>query len=809
MMKKQVILALMMVAAFGLAAQTHVLTATLRDATTSEPVAFANCALLRATDSTLVTGYTSYMDGTVRMSVADTGTYLLRVTAVGYENCWQSLWLTGDTALGVIALRRSATTLEHVNVTATRPLYSADGEKVFYHVEDDPSVQTGSMADALQNAPGVEVDAEGNITLRGSSDVTVWLNDRPSNLSGEALKQYIKALPASSVSRIEVLSNPSARYGSTGAIINIITNQRVQLNHLLSLGLNGSTMPYLQPWLSYIWANEKVSVNAWASGNISDIDINVENHERLFADDGSLSTDYSYHGKERQGNHQGNIGAQVTVQVDSLTNLTAWAGFYGGDSKHNSRYDIMRQEYIYSPGDYSYHSHINNPGHFTGLYYGVYLARQLDTLGGRLSLNVSGQYNAQGFAQEKERLYTVQSQLNVHHLRDYSSSSCWNNIDLDYVKPYSPTGQVEAGLGAVLGRNNNYTLWDTLDFATDLFCRDLGRTFTSRTVDNELSAYLAVQQKVGQRLTLKGGARVYRKWKQASFTDLPVATTDYDVDKAFWDCIPSLHASYSAGGGHSFTLSYTRRFMSPGAALWTTFEELKEESFGVGNPDLRFSHTHNLEGGWTKYSLWGSIGLTGYLRANTDEMQSLSDVAYHPFFGRIVQYSQQRNIGSSRTLGAEANITYRPRPFMNIRLYAGVYDYAYDMEFRTGEWDKRHLPTFSGRLNVWAKLWNTLQVYANAHYTTATLSLLSESKPSFQLDLGASADLLHNRLSLLLDVHDLLATAQSGESSLNPYYRTDYRYTWGSRAISLGLTYRFGKTELKARAREGVSAPTI
>ena len=146
---------------------------------------------------------------------------------------------------------------------------------------------------------------------------------------------------------------------------------------------------------------------------------------------------------------------------------------------------------------------------------------------------------------------------------------------------------------------------------------------------------------------------------------------------------------------------------------------------------------------------------------------------------------------------------------MNIRLYAGVYDYAYDMEFRTGEWDKRHLPTLSGRLNVWAKLWNTLQVYANAHYTTATLSLLSESKPSFQLDLGASADLLHNRLSLLLDVHDLLATAQSGESSLNPYYRTDYRYTWGSRAISLGLTYRFGKTELKARAREGVSAPTI
>ena len=810
-MKKQAIFALMTAAALGLAAQTFTINGTLRDGQTGEAMAFANCVLLHEDSTFARLGATTGLSGAFRIGQATDTAYLLRITAVGYEPYWQRLRLPQDTAVGTISLFHSSTTLGEVAVVAEKPLYSADGEKVFYHVEDDPSVQTGTMADALQNAPGVEVDPEGNITLRGSGDVTVWLNDRPSNLSGEALKQYIKTLPASSVKRVEVLSNPSARYGSTGAIINIniITDQRVQLNSLLSIGLNASTTPYLQPWLSYVWANDKVSVNAWMNGHGSRTDVQIHNEERLYADDGSLSTEYSYGGTEEQRRTNGNIGAELTWQVDSLTSLTLWGGAYGGGQYTGSQYDIAREEHLYNPGDYSYRSNIAvDPNRNGSLYYGLYLERQLDTLGQKISLDASGQYSHQHQLFDKERLYTVMQQHNMHTLRDYTYFSFWNSIDLDYVKPYSTTGQVEAGASLVLGRNNNQQLWDSLDFATHLYGRDADRTFSNRIVDNELNAYFAVQQKV-QRLTLKGGVRVYRKWKQAYFIDLPIETTQYDVDKAFWDFIPSLHASYSTESGHNFTISYTRRFMSPGAQLWSPYVELKEESYGIGNPDLRFSHTHNLEGGWTMYQGWGSVSLIGYLRANTDEMQSLEDVAYSLFFGRIVKYSQYRNIGDSRTIGAEANVTWRPRPFMNIRLYANLYDYHYNMEFRPGEWDERHLPTFSGRLNVTGKLWSVLQVYANARYSTAALSLMSKSQPTFQLDLGLSADLLERRLSLFLNASDIFASAQAGDASLNPYYRTDFRYTWGSRSITLGLTYRFGRLELQGRAREGVSAPTI
>lgn len=791
-------------------AQTNSVTATLRDAKSGEPMAFTNCVLLH-TDSTFAYGTTTNDHGAMRFASVDSGEYLLRVSTIGYETYWQRLNVPPDTALGVIEIFQSSTTLQAVSVTAQRPLYSADGEKTFYHVEDDPSVQTGTMADALQNAPGVEVDPEGNITLRGSKNVTIWLNDRPSNLSEEALKQYIKTLPASSVKRIEVLNNPSARYGSEGgAIINIITDQKVTLNHLLSVGLNASTTPYLQPWLSYVWSNEKVSVTAWVNGSIAMFKQHNQKEERLYADDGSLSTDLSYSSDEKYSSGTGVTGANVTWQIDGLTSLTVWGGTYMGLIKQEGHYDVVRQEHLYNAGDYSYryNSLERTTYPFLSAFGGLYLRHQLDTLGQQISFSINSNYNKERQERDRERIYTVMSQYDMHYLRNRYMRSWWTNFDLDYTKPFGKNTTMEAGTSLVLGRNPEEGLWDTLDFATGQYLRDANRSCTERTRDNELNVYLTMQQKVG-RLTLKGGARVYRKWKQAYFTELPVETTQYDVDKAFWDWIPSLHASYNTESGHNFTLSYTRRFSSPGSKLWSTYTWLGEENYELGNPDLRFSHTHNLEGGWTMYKNWGSVGLTGYLRANTDEISILSDVAYHPSYGRIVSFSQWQNIGDSRTLGAETNVTWRPRPFMNIRFYANVWDYYYNMEFRPGEWDERHLPTFSGRLNVTGKLWKVLQIYANARYSTAALSLMSKSQPSFQLDLGTSADLLEGRLSLFLNWQDILATAKSGNVGLNPYYQSNYSYTWGSRAVTFGITWRIGKMELQSRAREGVSAPTL
>ena len=140
-------------------------------------------------------------------------------------------------------------TLEGVTITAERPLFSVEGEKTLYQVSDDPTVQGGVASDALQNAPGVSVDVEGNITLRGASSVEIWINDQPSNLTEENLKTYIQTLPANAIDRIEVITNPSARYATTAdGIINIVMNSKIKRNEFLCFGANASSQPYVMPW---------------------------------------------------------------------------------------------------------------------------------------------------------------------------------------------------------------------------------------------------------------------------------------------------------------------------------------------------------------------------------------------------------------------------------------------------------------------------------------------------------------------------------------------------------------------------------
>ena len=185
---------------------------TLQDSTNNEPIPYVNVAVLDATDSTMVKGGITDLNGYFELQNIPQGDMLLRVSAIGYVNIYYPFTVNNNTALGTIKLVPGATTLKEVKVSASRPLYAMDGEKLIYNVADDPTIQTGTTSDALQNAPGVEVDIEGNITLRGVSSVEIWVNDKPSKLTEENLKTYLETLPANALDRIETITNPSAKF---------------------------------------------------------------------------------------------------------------------------------------------------------------------------------------------------------------------------------------------------------------------------------------------------------------------------------------------------------------------------------------------------------------------------------------------------------------------------------------------------------------------------------------------------------------------------------------------------------------------
>ena len=128
------------------------------------------------------------------------------------------------------------------------PVFGNDGETVVYYVSRDPNGRQGTVSDVLQNVPGVKVDTEGNISLRGVSEVEVFINGKPSNLDPESLKNYLQQVSAASIQRIEVMTNPSARYTTeidTG-VINIVTDGKGSAERHLSVGLQSNTRPVMR-----------------------------------------------------------------------------------------------------------------------------------------------------------------------------------------------------------------------------------------------------------------------------------------------------------------------------------------------------------------------------------------------------------------------------------------------------------------------------------------------------------------------------------------------------------------------------------
>ena len=160
--KRQIlILMVLFFASLGLNAQIR---GEIKDSQTKEVAMFTNVTLLNPSDSSLVAGATANEKGKFTIRKIKDGNYILKVSFIGYKTLLKNIEVKGKTDLGTLYLEPSPETLSEVEIVAERPLFSMEGEKTVYSVEDDPAIQTGTTTDALQNAPGVQVDAEGNIT---------------------------------------------------------------------------------------------------------------------------------------------------------------------------------------------------------------------------------------------------------------------------------------------------------------------------------------------------------------------------------------------------------------------------------------------------------------------------------------------------------------------------------------------------------------------------------------------------------------------------------------------------------------------
>ena len=292
---------------------------------------------------------------------------------------------------------KKTTELPEVGITAKKPVYMTDGEKTMYNVSEDPAVQSGTAADALQNAPGVEVDVEGNITLRGVSSVQIWLNNRPANMNAEALKILLQQMPASDIEKIEVITNPSARYSAQGAggIINIVTVSDIRKNSFLSFGAKGSSAPEAIPFLSYVYANKKFTISTylqyWYSTSLHD----RLSESAIYDDSGRLSSTDSSHSIRRFREDQTGLLLNASWTPDTANMVYFYGGFYPQLTHYNAVDTTFWTEYLYNPGDYSYYNMVHNKSGILSGFVGLWYEHKFNNKGHKLS--TSAIYAGQGY----------------------------------------------------------------------------------------------------------------------------------------------------------------------------------------------------------------------------------------------------------------------------------------------------------------------------------------------------------------------------------------------------------------------------
>ena len=770
----------------------------LVDSLNNERLPFVNVGFMRAIDSVFVAGTSSNDDGYFKLEHIPNGKYVFFVSSIGYESIKKTLDINSNLDLGVIKMKSGSTRLDEVVIVEKRPLFSNEGEKTLYNVSEDPSVQTGTVSDALQNAPGVEVDVEGNVSLRGVSSVDIWINGQPSNLNAENLKTYLQQMPANALERIEVITNPSARYASNsdGGIINIVTNAKIKKNQFLSFGVRSSSTPNASPWASYVWANEKMSLNVFLSGNYSKWD-NFQNGYSTSFDNNLDTTNHTrYNGNSYSNNYGGGFNISFDYNIDTMNSISVWVGGWPNASKSNSFNETFRHEYMQEAGMYHYKTYGEATGGNTFLNGGLQYLHKFNNEGHNISLRMTGNISNGHSNNYQKKYYETQTWMDVDYRELSSHNDLGYGVNLDYTLPYSENGEIGIGASYEYSPDTYYMSYDTL--AGDVYVTDIMRSYDRNVGSNEYDIYFTLQQKFGNFVVKPGIRMEYeRLWCNID----GYATSDINKDYLNWR--PSLHLSYRTKSMHNFNLSYSRRIAPPGARNLTSYKFYSSESFTTGNPDLLPTYTNSIEGGWTKYwNRFGSVGLTMYYRDSKNTIDNISDVIYDEFFGRYVQYSYPVNVGKSSTKGLEANVTYRPTGMFNMRLYANVYDYYFETKFNNDVVKSNSL-VYSVRLNLWAKLWNKLEIHASGNYRSPQKSLYAERHANYSINCGLRADFLDRKMSVHINVNDIFNWNKWDNNTTNPYYQSYSSFKFNSRSISAGLVFRFGKMELERKAQVG------
>ncbi|MCM4152217.1 TonB-dependent receptor [Arenibacter sp. N53] len=797
------------------------ITGTVLDQETDQPLEYATLVLQSVRNPEKVTGGITDASGKFEVEAAP-GNYNISVEYISYKSYKlnnQSLRTATD--LGVIHLALDVAQLAEVEVVGERTTVELRLDKKVYNVGSDLTVKGGSVTDVLSNVPSVSVDVEGNISLRGNESVRILINGKPSALSGlspEALQQ----LPADAIEKVEVITNPSARYDAEGTagILNIILKQSK------TAGLNGSVNVYTGHPETYGGAvslnlrrdNFNIFTNTTyryrsGPGNA------LFNQENFDSNGNTLSFQNEireYQRKDKSFNT--NVGFELFFdESSSITNSFVFSKSNGDNtvnvdfSNFDSNMDPTIQRNRYTVED-EFEEEVQ---------YSLNYQKKFEKEGHTLTFDY--QYS-KGIDDEnsiiKEVILVDNIDLDTERTID-AQTQISQLVQMDYVLPFGKDDKSQFEIGYRGTFNDNNT-----DFDFGLQQQD-GSFNSDPNFSNELNykeyvnaAYTQLGTKL-EKFSILGGLRM-----EASDIEIELVNTNDITKKNYVNWFPSIFLGYEFSEKEQVTLSYSKRLRRPWSRFINPFPSRSSNTnLFQGNPDLDPTFTDAYDLGYLKR--WDKFTFTtsGYFNRSTEVFQFVSretgdfvtienpDDPQNPIVVPV-QVRSPINLATEDRYGMEFTTTYTPK--RNWRLTWNVNAFQRDLqgdftyinsqnEEIVQNFDANNFSWFT-RFSAKIPLPGKIDFQTNFFYMGPSKDAQNTSKGMLSSDLGLSKDILKDKGSLTLNVGDIFNTRKRRSDTRTENVATYSEFQWRQRQITLTFQYRFNQPQNKNdRSRQGRS----
>ncbi len=621
-----------------------------KDLKTGIPIGYATAALYKSGTTLSVAGAVADGEGIFYITGFSVGTYELQVSFLGYETIKRSVTvnsLESDLDLGEIALSDEGVALQEITVQGQRELIEERVDRTIYKAENDRTTAGGDATDVLRRVPMLSVDLDGNVSMRGSSNILVLIDNRPSAIAASSIADALRQIPADEIKAVEVITSPSARFDAEGTsgVINIVTKknnlQGMSMNLNSGAGLRGSNLG--------LQGSARKGKMGFSLGGFGRSGYNIlgsfENQQLTNLANGSVSTSRQSADTERSELF-GRYNFGVDYELDAYNFITGAVNF-GIRNSENWQQNFLTQNSVDGQLRAQQNRATTTLDNSNSVDISLNYTKTFEKKGKELSfLTLYSKNNRENsFTNtlfEENNLETIFSRLkNLNPSKNEEFT-----IQVDYVTPITEKGTqiIEYGAKNILRRAYS-------DFSYFLSQGPSGEfvALPDPTLSNEFSydqnvtaAYLSYTFQLLKNYTLKPGLRYEYTTINADFK------TDFKAEiPSYGTLVPSINASRKLKNGNLIKLAYNRRIQRPSLRfLNPNIEASNPQQQSQGNPELDPELTDNYELGYSTFIKGTTLNFTGFYRNTTGSIQSIRNVREDGII-----FTTFENIGREQALG--------------------------------------------------------------------------------------------------------------------------------------------------------------